>query len=61
MRKGHSAVGARRARVCEGEELRNREKRAAEIVVRELKRAKPGAWGYVQAHEVWSTEEETHM
>ncbi len=41
--------------------IRNREIRVAEIVVRELKRAKPGVWGCVQAREVWSTEEEAHM
>ena len=29
--------------------------------MRELKRDKPGAWGCVQAREVWSTEEEAHM
>jgi hypothetical protein len=29
--------------------------------VRELKRAKPGAWGCIQAREVWSTEEEVNM
>jgi hypothetical protein len=40
--------------------IRNREKRVADIVVRELKRAKPDVWGCVQAREVWSTEEETH-
>ncbi len=40
--------------------IRNREKRVSEIVVRELKRAKPGEWGCVQAREEWSTEEETH-
>jgi hypothetical protein len=28
--------------------------------VRELKRAKPGAWGCIQAREVWSTEEEAN-
>ena len=38
----------------------NREKRVTEIVVRELKRTKPVV-GYVQAREVWSTEEESHM
>ena len=38
--------------------IQNREKRVAEIVVRKLNRAKPGAWGCVQTHEVWSTEEE---
>ncbi len=41
--------------------IRNHEKGVAEIVLRELKRAKPGAWGCVQAREVWSTEEEAHM
>ncbi len=29
--------------------------------MRELKRAKPGAWGCVQARAVWSTEEEAHL
>jgi hypothetical protein len=37
------------------------EKRVADIVVRELKRAKPDAWGCVQAREVWSIEEESNM
>jgi len=37
--------------------IRNREKRAADTVARELKRAKPGAWACIQAREVWSTEE----
>jgi hypothetical protein len=41
--------------------IRNREKRVADIVVRELKRAKPGTWGCIQAREVWSSEEETNM
>jgi hypothetical protein len=41
--------------------IRNRDKRVADIVVRELKRAKPDAWGCIQAHEVWSTEEEANM
>ncbi len=41
--------------------IRNRENRVAEIVVRELKRVKPDVWGCVQAREVWSTDEETHM
>ena len=41
--------------------IRNRVQRVAEIVVRELKRAKPGAWGCVQAREVWSSKQETHM
>jgi hypothetical protein len=41
--------------------IRNREKRVADIVVRELNRAKPGVWGCIQAHEVWSSEEEANM
>ena len=41
--------------------IRNRVQRVAEIVVRELKRTKPGVWGCVQTHEVWSTEEEVHL
>ncbi len=41
--------------------IRNCEKRVADIVVRELKRAKPGAWDCIQAREVWSTEEEANM
>jgi hypothetical protein len=41
--------------------IRNREKRVADIVVRELKRAKPGVWGCIQAREVWSSEEEANM
>ena len=32
--------------------FRNRDKRVADIVVRELKRAKPDAWGCIQAREV---------
>ncbi len=41
--------------------IRNREKGVADIVVRELKRAKTGVWGCIQAHEVWSSEEEANM
>jgi hypothetical protein len=41
--------------------IRNREKRAADTVVRELKRAKPGAWACIPTREVWSTEEEANM
>jgi hypothetical protein len=41
--------------------IRNREKRVVDTVVRELKRVKPGAWSYIQAREVWSTEEEANM
>jgi hypothetical protein len=35
--------------------IRNREKRVGDIVVRELKRDKPGVWGCIQASEVWSS------
>ncbi len=41
--------------------IQNREKWVADIVVRELKRAKPGEWGCIQARQVWSTEEEANM
>jgi hypothetical protein len=45
--------------------IRNHEKRVTDIVVKGpnlvLKRAKPGAWGCIQAREVWSTEEEANM
>jgi hypothetical protein len=41
--------------------IRNHEKRVADIVVRELKRAIPGVWGCIQAREVWSSEEEDNM
>jgi hypothetical protein len=41
--------------------IRNREKRAADTVTRELKRAKPGAWACIQARKVWSTEKEANM
>jgi hypothetical protein len=41
--------------------IRNREKRVTDIVVRELKRAKPDVWGCIQAREVWSTDEEANM
>ncbi len=40
--------------------IRNHEKRVSDIVVRELKRAKPDTWCCVQSREEWSTEEETH-
>ena len=41
--------------------IRTREKRVADIVVRELKRAKPGVWGCIQTREVWFSEEEANM
>ncbi len=41
--------------------IRNREKRVADIVVRELERAKPGVWGCIQSREVWSSEEEANI
>jgi hypothetical protein len=41
--------------------IRDRETEVAEIVARELQKAKPGEWECVQARESWSTKEETHM
>ncbi len=38
--------------------IRNRDVRVAEIVVRELEKAKPDKWGYVQALDLWSPQEE---
>ncbi len=40
---------------------KNHEKRVSDIVVRELKRTKPCAWGCIQSREVWSTEEKANM
>ena len=41
--------------------IRDRDTRVAEIVTRELQKAKPGKWGYVQAHELWSPQEERQV
>ena len=41
--------------------IRDCDKRVAEIVARELEKAKPGKWGYVQARELWSPKGETHI
>ena len=41
--------------------IRHRDTRVAEIVTRELQKTKPGKWGYVQAHELWSPKEETNV
>ncbi len=30
-------------------------------MTRELQKTKPGKWGYVQARELWSSKEETHV
>jgi hypothetical protein len=35
--------------------------RVAEIVSRELEKAKPDKWGYVQTHELWSPQEERQV
>ena len=35
--------------------------RVAEIVARELERAKPDKWGYVQTLELWSPQEEMQV
>ena len=37
--------------------IRDRDTRVAEIVVRELEKAKPDKWGYVQVRELWSPKE----
>ena len=41
--------------------IRNRDVRVAEIVVRELEKAKPDKWGCVQARELWSPQEERQV
>ena len=41
--------------------IRNRDVRVAEIVVRELAKAKPDKWGCVQARELWSPQEERQV
>jgi hypothetical protein len=41
--------------------IRNRDVRVPEIVVRELEKAKPDKWGYVQARELWSPQEERQV
>ena len=41
--------------------IRDRDARVAEIVARELQKAKTGKWGYVQDHEIWSSKKETHV
>jgi hypothetical protein len=41
--------------------MRDRDKRVAEIVSRELEKVKPGKWGYVQDRELWSPKEEVHV
>ena len=35
--------------------------RVAEIVARELQKAKPDKWGCVQSHELWSPKEERQV
>ena len=41
--------------------IRNRDTRVTEIVSRELQKDKPGKWGCVQDHDLWSSKEETHV
>ncbi len=41
--------------------IRDRDTRVAEIVTRELQKGKPGNLGCVQACELWSSKEETHV
>ena len=38
-----------------------RKKRVVEMVAKEVTKAKPGAWGCVQARELWSMEEDVHL
>jgi hypothetical protein len=61
MPKGHLVVGVDQFTVTSSVGIRNRDKRVENIVVSQLRRAKPGPWGCIQAREVWSTEEETNM
>jgi hypothetical protein len=42
-------------------DIRDHDTGVVEIVSRELEKAKPGKWGRVQAHELWSPKEEVHM
>ena len=37
--------------------IQQRKKRVAEMIAKELEKAKPGAWGCVQAREQWSEDE----
>jgi len=41
--------------------IQQRKKRVAEMITKELAKAKPGAWGCVQAREQWSEEEQIHL
>jgi hypothetical protein len=41
--------------------IRNRDVRVAEIVAREPEKAKPDKWGCVQAHDLWSPQEESQV
>jgi hypothetical protein len=50
-----------RSRHTASSEIRNRDVRVAEIVVRELEKAKPDKWRCVQARELWSPQEERQV
>jgi len=41
--------------------IEERKKRVAEMIAKELTKAKPGAWGCVQTREMWSTDEQIHL
>ena len=41
--------------------IEQRKKRVAEMIAKELVKAKPGAWGCVQTREMWSTDEQVHL
>ena len=58
MRGGHTNAGARHARVCEVEDM---DPTPLEQISWSLHKAKPGKWPCVQARELWSPKEETHV
>ena len=41
--------------------IEKRKMRVAEMIAKELTKAKPGAWGCVQIREMWSTDEQVHL
>jgi len=41
--------------------IEQRKKRVAEMITKELAKAKPGAWGCVQTRAMWSTNEQVHL
>ena len=41
--------------------IEERKKRVAEMIAKELTKARPGAWGCVQTREMWSSDEQVHL